>query len=293
MSAPPRERVVEANGIRFGALEWGEPGAPLALMVHGYPDTAWTWRHLGPHLAERGWHAVAPFTRGYGPSDLSPDGSYLVEDLAQDLLALEEALRGDGTSVLIGHDWGAVVVWAISSDAPERFANLVAMAVPPPQSILDPWRSLSTLPLGLRQLRMSWYFLFNQVPGAERSLSRLIPRLWKTWSPGYDASEDLGRVFTSLDSSQRLRAALGYYRDNLRRGIGYLRSLEPSAPVLMLHGRGDGCVQIELAEAAGDHLPAGSGFEPIDGAGHFMQLEDPERVNELIAQWLGKPETVS
>jgi pimeloyl-ACP methyl ester carboxylesterase len=87
----PEQLSVSASGLRFGALAWGDPDAPLALLVHGYPDTAWTWRHLGPYPAERGWRAVAPFTRGYGPTDLAPDDSYLIADQAADLLALSNA----------------------------------------------------------------------------------------------------------------------------------------------------------------------------------------------------------
>lgn len=284
-----RSSEVEANGIRFGLLEWGKDSAPLALLLHGYPDTAWTWRHLGPQLAASGWHAVAPFSRGYAPSGLAPDGRYLVRDLVEDTLHLEQTLRGDGQSALVGHDWGAVTVWAVASKNPESFRSLVAMAVPPPRAILDPLRSLHTLPTALRQMRMSWYFLFNQFPGAERTLTRLIPRLWRKWSPGYDPREDLGLVFESLDGPERLRAALGYYRDNLRSEIGFLSSLQPTAPVLYLHGRNDGCVTIDLAEAAGQRLPAGSRFVGLDEAGHFIQLERPTAVNDLIGEWIGRP----
>jgi pimeloyl-ACP methyl ester carboxylesterase len=66
---------IDANGLTFAAFAWGEPDAPLALLVHGYPDTAHTWRHLGPELAETGYRAVAPFTRGYAPTDLAPNDS--------------------------------------------------------------------------------------------------------------------------------------------------------------------------------------------------------------------------
>lgn len=285
----PRRGEIEANGIRVATLEWGDSDAPLALLIHGYPDTAWTWRHLGPFLAEAGWHAVAPFTRGYGPSGFPEDGRYLVEDMARDVLGLEEALRGTGPSVLVGHDWGALVAWAISSAHPDRFARLVAMAVPPPATLLEPWRSPATVPLGLRQLGSSWYFFFNQIPGAERSLSRLIPRLWRTWSPGYDPHEDLQHLFASLDSPARLSAALGYYRDNLRpAGFRYLRALRPAQPTLYLHGSDDGCVRVALTSQAEPLLPDGSRLEVIDGVGHFMQLEDPDRVNPMISRWLGE-----
>ena len=281
--------MVEARGLRFGVLEWGDEGAPLALLVHGYPDTAWTWRYLGPRLAAAGWRVAAPFTRGYGPTELAPDGSYLVADLATDLLALRDALGGNERSALVGHDWGAVVAWAISASSPQAFSRIVAMSVPPPPAVLDPWRSRSGIGLGLRQLRMSWYFLFNQLPGAERTLGWLIPRLWRTWSPGYDPAWDLQRVFASLDSTERLRAALGYYRQNLRHGVGALAKLKPRAPALYLHGEADGCVQVALGERWAEHLPEGSRFQAVPGVGHFLHLEDPDSVGRRVVDWLGTP----
>lgn len=278
---------IRARGIEFGALAWGEPGGPLALLVHGYPDTAWTWRHLGPHLAERGWRAVAPFTRGYAPTDLAPDDRYRVSDQAADLVALHEALGGDGRAALVGHDWGAVATWQISSTDPGRFASLVAMSVPPPGAIVQPLRSLRSLPVAARQLRMSWYFLLNQLPESERSLDRVIPKLWRDWSPGYDAHEDLRHVFESLSGPGRRRAALSYYRNTLQRGIGELAQMDPKAPVLYLHGAGDGCAQPALGAMYSDRLPAGSRFKEVPGVGHFLQLEDPDRVNQLISEWIG------
>jgi pimeloyl-ACP methyl ester carboxylesterase len=278
--------TIRARGIDFGALAWGEPDAPLALLVHGYPDTAWTWRHLGPYLAERGRRAVAPFTRGYAPTGLAPDDRYRVSDQAADLLALHEALGGDERAALVGHDWGAVATWQISSSDPGRFASLVAMSVPPPGAIVEPLRSPRTLPVAARQLRMSWYFLLNQLPESERSLDRVIPKLWRDWSPGYDAHEDLQHVFESLSGPVRRRAALRYYRNTLQRGIGELVQMNPKAPVLYLHGAGDGCAQPVLGELYSDRLPAGSRFEKVPGVGHFLQLEDPDRVNRLIADWI-------
>jgi pimeloyl-ACP methyl ester carboxylesterase len=270
----------------FGLLSWGDESDPLALLVHGYPDTAWTWRHLGPYLAERGWRAVAPFTRGYAPTDLAPDDRYRVSEQAADLLALHEALGGDGRAALVGHDWGAVATWQISSSDPERFSSLVAMSVPPPGAVIGPLRSVRTLPVAARQLRMSWYFLLNQLPESERSLDRVIPRLWRDWSPGYEAGEDLARVFEALSGPGRRRAALRYYRNTLQLGIGELVEMEPKAPVLYLHGSDDGCAQPALGEMYKNRLPAGSRFERVPGAGHFLQLEDPDRVNRLIADWI-------
>ncbi|HEY4004099.1 MAG TPA: alpha/beta fold hydrolase [Pseudonocardia sp.] len=205
----PEQLVLNASGMSFGALAWGDRGAPLTLMIHGYPDTAWTWRHLGPFLAERGWRAVAPFTRGYAPTELAPNDRYLVADQVGDVLALHAELGGDARSVLIGHDWGALATWGATNAAPDRFARYAALALPTAATLLKPWTSLSTLGIAARQARMSWYFVYNQLPGAERGLDRVIPKHWRDWSPGYDAREDLRHVFEALRGPGRRRARCG------------------------------------------------------------------------------------
>jgi pimeloyl-ACP methyl ester carboxylesterase len=284
--ADPEQLRVDANGLSFGALAWGDPAAPLALLVHGYPDTAWTWRHLGPYLAERGWRAVAPFTRGYAPTDLAPDDRYLVADLARDVLALHTALGGDERAVLIGHDWGAAATYAVAAAEPGRFSAYVTLAVPPLTAILKPLSSLSTLGIGARQIRMSWYMIWNQLPGSQRSLDRLIPRLWRTWSPGYDGAKDVAHLFAALNSRARRRAALRYYRNNLQRGALKTFTIKPQAPLLYLHGENDGCMQAEIMSRFPETLPQGSRYERVAGVGHFLQLEDPARVNALIEEWI-------
>jgi pimeloyl-ACP methyl ester carboxylesterase len=190
--------------------------------------------------------------------------------------------------VLIGHDWGAVATYAVTAAEPSRFSRYVTLAVPPPPAILAPFRSLSTLPLAARQARMSWYFLFNQLPVlSERSLDSVIPKLWQDWSPGYDAAEDLARVFDALRGAGRRRAAQRYYRNNLQKGIKATFTLYPKAPVLYLHGERDGCMQGALVERyPGTLLPAGSRFGLVEGVGHFMQLEDPARINAAIVDWI-------
>src|SRR5689334_1053617 len=125
----PRMRTVTANGIEMGLLEEGE--GPLALCVHGFPDSPYTFRHLLPALADRGFHAVAPFTRGYGPTGDAPDGDYSTPARAVDLNALHEVLGGDDEAVLIGHDWGAETAYVSAVTAPERWRRLVTIAVPP------------------------------------------------------------------------------------------------------------------------------------------------------------------
>ena len=284
---------VRAGSLTFAALAWGPADGPLALCLHGYPDTARTWRHLGPHLAQRGWRVVAPYLRGYAPTDLAPDGCYQVGALARDGAELHRALGGDDRAVLIGHDWGAVAAYALAGHAPHRFRRVVTIAVAPGPVLQSAFRSPRE---AARQLRMSWYMFFQLLPGiSERALGRVIPRLWADWSPGYDAREDLADVFAALDGDGRATAALRYYRAFF---LPWMRRREyaaeqahvldlPAAPLLYLHGERDGCQLPSIARRADDLLTPPSRFELVPGAGHFLHLERPADVNERIAAFVG------
>lgn len=280
-------RTVRTHGLTFGALTWGavDGDAPLALLLHGYPDTAWTWRHLGPRLADAGFRVVAPFLRGYGPTDLAPDDRYDARTLVADVVALHQTLRGDDRAVLVGHDWGAVVAWGVSAWEPGRFARIACLSVPPPPALLRPWTRRSTVGVGIRQLRMSWYMAFQQLP-VERTLPRLMPRLWRDWSPRLDGGEDAARALAALDTPARRRAALRYYRNNLQSGAKDGFTLKPVQPALYLHGDADGCMQAEIGALYDADLPAGSEREVLDGLGHFLHLEDPGLVGGRIVDWV-------
>jgi len=124
-----RRRTVQANDVEFVVLEAGT--GPLALCLHGFPDAASTWRHLLPELAAAGFHAVAPFMRGYAPTAVPRDGNYSVGALVADAVALHEVMGGDEQAVLIGSDWGAETAYGAAAFAPGRWRRLVALGVPP------------------------------------------------------------------------------------------------------------------------------------------------------------------
>src|SRR5580700_6729929 len=126
---------LEANGVRFAALAAGPPDGPLALCLHGFPDAAPTWRFLLPELAEAGFRAVAPWTRGYAPTSVPGDGSYGIGALIADTGALHQALGGDERAVLIGHDWGAITAYGAAAFEPNRWSRVVTGAVPPTGAI--------------------------------------------------------------------------------------------------------------------------------------------------------------
>ncbi len=113
---------VRANGLRFHYQEIGE--GPLALCLHGFPDSPYTYRYLLPELAEAGYRAVTPFSRGFAPTELPADRHHIhTSTMVADAVALPEALDGDGDAVLIAHDWGAVAAWGAVGVEPERLAS--------------------------------------------------------------------------------------------------------------------------------------------------------------------------
>jgi len=274
----------------FAYLAMGDRG-PLALCLHGFPDTAHTWRQLLPALPETGYRAVAPFMRGYAPSSVAADGVYQAGALVHDANQLHEALGGNGDAVIIGHDWGAVATHGAATLEAGRWRRVVTMAVPPGPVMAG------ALLADVDQLKRSWYMFFLLHPLADLIVPAndfaFIERLWADWSPGYDASVDLAHMRESLADAENLHAAIGYYRATLGDGPRDSRFAAaqeatqqiPSQPTLYLHGRNDGCVGVDLVANADSLYPEHVVTHVIDDAGHFLHLEQPAKVNRLITNF--------
>ena len=286
-------RTVTANGLQFGVLEAGS--GPLALCLHGFPDSARTWRYLLPVLAEAGFHAVAPFMRGYAPTDIPADNSFGLGALVADAVGLHDVLGGDHRAVLVGSDWGAEVAYGAAALAPDRWRRVVTLGVPP--LALD-----TRIFADYDQLKRFFYLFFLKTPFAESVLAAgdmaFLDRLWQDWCPGYAAGEDLRNVKRCLRGEGNLAAAIGYYRAE-EPGLHHfgadgayaaeeaaLASAGPQ-PTLYLHGNRDGCIDLALVEDAECHLTTGSRMQVVEDAGHFLHVEKPAAVNDQILAWVG------
>ncbi|WP_421845392.1 alpha/beta fold hydrolase [Mycobacterium sp.] len=298
MEVAPAALTLQLPHLRLSALAWGPSDGVLALCLHGFPDTAWCWRYLGPELASLGYRVVAPFTRGYAPSDIPPDRDYHIGALMYDALAIHEHLRAKN-AVLIGHDWGAVTSNAIAAYPMNPFSKVVSLSVPPFPAMNRVGRSLPrNAGVLLRQLKLSWYISFIQLPGIpEQLLHKMIPKLWRDWAPGYDTKIEVSNALNAIPNAAHRQAMLSYYRALTRPNRCSRRyatmqrysTATPLGPMLCLHGEQDRALQIDFAAKVLDVLPAGSQAETVANAGHFLLVEQPEVVNRHIIDYLGSP----
>jgi pimeloyl-ACP methyl ester carboxylesterase len=278
--------VTAPQSRTFGDIE--DTSLPLAVLVHGFPDTPYTWRHLGPELAGRGYRVVAPWLPGYAAPI---NKSISVGTYARAIIATRLEYRGDDRAVLIGHDWGAVASYGVVSSEREAFGRLITLAAPPAGALAGMF--------SYRQLKRSFYiWVIQQVGLAETILLEpgFFESLWADWSPGYDPREDVSELRRYV-SSENIANVIAPYRASFNPDFAdpeataeALASLQdPPVPTLYLHGADDGALGVDIFGHPSEHLPAdGSEFEIIDGVGHFLHLERPQLIASKIRDWLDR-----
>jgi pimeloyl-ACP methyl ester carboxylesterase len=289
-----RRIEIKANGLTFRALTLGE--GPLVLLLHGFPDTPHTFRDLMPALAEAGYRAVAPWMRGYAPTEIPADRNYQVVSLARDAAAILESQGAEQReqAVLVGSDWGATAAFVASILVPEKVRKLSMWSIPHPAQFL----------MGLSgsyvQSKRSWYMYFFQLPFAEQAVRngdfKFLEMLWRDWSPGFEPPGDLlAHARDAFREEEHLEAALGYYRalfdpahqdPDLSKLQDELAARTPACPTQALFGARDGCIGAEISEGMEAFFPAGLERHVLPAAGHFLHLEAPEEVARLLLAFL-------
>jgi epoxide hydrolase 4 len=268
-----------ANGITFHALADGPADGPLVLCLHGFPELGRSWRHQLPALAAGGYRTVAPDLRGYGQTELR--GPYDLRTLTDDVGALVAAL-GRERAIVVGHDWGGAVAWTVAALRPSLVEKLVVLNCPPPQDLA---RAMLRSP---SQLRRSWYILFFQLPWLpERRMAANCAEVV--------ARAELATYRVAFARPGRAKAAIDWYRASFRRALRPRRPRElppVEAPTLVLWGSEDRFLGRGLAAPDRLRRSLAKGNVPtvvlIDDAGHFVQNEAPDRVNDELLRWLGQ-----
>lgn len=269
-------------------FEQGDRDAPLIVLAHGFPDYPKTFFPLMARLCAAGYRCVAPFLRGYAPSTL--EGPFDRQRVGDDLADLVEALSPNAPAVLVGHDWGAAAAYTAVGRWPQRFRRAVTLAVPHVAAFEKNLRTNGA------QQRRSAYMAFFMLPLLpERILPRndfaYVDDLWKRWSPSYTRDPDYTRELKQcLEAS--MPGPIGYYRA-LRPSGTRLRQARLDArvkiyvPLLHLHGADDGCIAFDASAGEESYFKGEFHSENLSGLGHFLHLEDPQRIAAAILDFIG------
>jgi pimeloyl-ACP methyl ester carboxylesterase len=280
-------REVTANGARFHLAECGPADGPLVLLVHGFPEFWWSWRHQLVALGDAGFRAVAPDLRGYGASDKPPRG-YDGYTLSSDVAGMIRAL-GATDAHLVGHDWGGVLAWSVATLHPGIVRSLAVLGMP------HPLRMREALLRDPAQIRASSYIAFFQLPKAPearllRDDAAFVEELLERWGgPGFPDPETAARCREAMRIPGVAHSTLEWYRWAVRSltrpsGIRFLRLLDRGvqAPVLHLHGSRDTCIRTSTVHGSGAWARGGYELQVLGDVGHFPHEEAPDEVTEAL-----------
>jgi pimeloyl-ACP methyl ester carboxylesterase len=284
------DRFLTVDGVRLHYVETGE--GPLVVLLHGFPEFWWSWRHQIPALAAAGFRVVALDMRGYAQSDAPPHWrDYRGERLAADVAGVIEQLSDPeidgGRAHVVGHDWGAVVAWAVATLHPDRVRRVAILNVPHPETML---RTLRRSP---KQLMHSWYIFFFQIPRLPEWLAgrfgrRFLEGAYRDARPGAFTPEDYARYEQALlRSPGGLKGPIDYYRAAIRQTPKRAREqfLPIAAKVLVIWGEQDRFLSREMATPDPVLVPDVRVVRLPD-ASHWVQHDEPERVSTLLTEHL-------
>jgi pimeloyl-ACP methyl ester carboxylesterase len=289
----PVERLVDVNGVQLRVIVAGEPGAPVIVLAHGFPELAYSWRHQIPALAEAGYRVLAPDQRGYGGSS-RPDAveDYDIHALTGDLVGLLDDVGVD-RAVFIGHDWGAMVVWHTALLHPDRVRAAVGLSVPPiPRARTRPterWRE---------KFGEDFYMLRFQEPGvAEAEMEADVAATMRGMFagltegdaplPDWISAEDFEHYVTEFGTTG-FTGALNWYRNYDRNWetTPQLADATITVPALFVDGTADPIAMTMNPARATEVATGPYSAHSIEGAGHWVQQERPDEVNRLVLDFL-------
>jgi epoxide hydrolase 4 len=280
---------IQTKGLRFEVTAAGG-GDNLALLLHGFPECAYSWRCQIPMLARMGYRVWAPDLRGYGETD-KPEGisEYTIDKLVQDVADLIDA-SGAKSVLLCGHDWGGMIAWSFAMRRLRPIQRLVIMNAPHPACFYQQARTF-------RQLRKSWYIAFFQIPWLpELLLSRhnceLVVSAFRRMAMDKGRfPQDVLEVFRKNASEPgALTAMLNYYRALRFARVRSQRDFPRiEVPTLMIWGERDLALGKELTYGTDRHV-SDITLRYLPDVSHWVQQEAPETVNAMLEAWLeGKP----
>ncbi len=277
-----RHTEIATNGIRLHVTQDGAEAGPLVILLHGFPEYWYGWRHQIPALAGAGFRVWAPDQRGYNLSEKPGRVTdYRIDSLARDVIGLIDA-AGRQKALLVGHDWGGVVGWRAAAEYPERIDRMVIINAPQ-GSVMQ-----KHLRRSRDQRRKSLYMLFFQIPGLPEALSRRREWAWaraalqKSSRPGTFTDQELDLYCQAWSQPGAFTAMLNWYRAAFRHPPPPPRNKGIHSPTLVIWGARDRFLGLELAGPSTRRCEEGH-LAIFEEASHWVHHEEPGEVNRLIA----------
>lgn len=310
----PEPSMIETNGINLAVYEQGD--GPAVILLHGFPELAFSWRHQLPALADAGFRAIAPDQRGYGRSDVPSDVSdYCIEELIADVHGLLDALDLE-SATFVGHDWGALVLWQMAMRAPERIDRLIILNIPHyPRAPVDPIQIMRSrfgddfyivnfqdsdaadeafaadpvhfFNMMMRRNQVSRQ-QFDQLPAEMKTIS-LLKVMARVGGSGDPLLSDGERdYFASAFTKSGFTGPINWYR-NWTHNWEMLEGVDQriDIPTLFIGAVDDVIIAPEYIEGM---KPLVTNLEShmLEGCGHWSQQEKPDEVNALMLDWLSR-----
>ena len=294
----PEVRFVRTPQLEVAYCEYGPATGPAVMLLHGWPDSPRTWRHLAPALSAQGHRVIVPWLRGFGPTRFIESGtprSAQFAALAQDVMDLADAL-GLAQLDLVGHDWGARAAYSAACLWPERVRRLVALSVA--WGTNQPDQSLSS-----ERSHHCWYHWFMHLPRGERAVREdreaFTRYLWRAWSPGW-AFDEGEFAATARDFGNPDWADITLHSYTHRWGAAAsdprCAALEARlrtsplihVPTLHLHGDRDGANGVATTQGKAGLFTQGHELQIIGECGHFPQREHPALIQALVGGFLSR-----
>ncbi len=279
-------RHAQVNGVRLHYVTAG--AGPLVVLLHGFPEFWYSWRHQIPALAAAGFRVVAPDLRGYNESD-KPEGieAYRISAIVDDVAGLVRDV-GETRAAIVGHDWGGAVAYAFAMRQPSMTARLAVLNAPHPEPFGRALREGD-----LEQLQKSWYMFFFQLPDLPEALLAADDfRVLRAFAyarsrPGTFSRHDLARYLEAFRRPGALTAAVNWYRAMFRRGERPARAYPAiAAPTLVIWGTGDHFLETRLTRGMRRHFSGPFRIRYLPGVSHWVQQEAPQGVNALLTRFL-------
>ena len=278
-NSDPSLKTIQLETVKLAYHDVGE--GPLVVLLHGFPDTAYTWKDTQTILKNVGYRSVAPYLRGYFPSEIPHDGDYSLTTLVSDVMELVKKL-GYKKCILVGHDWGAMITYAAAQLHADTVTEIVTLAIPPPKVSHTSLRERIVRPhniyLGWGELAHWW---------VKRKELKAIDFFYRQWSPNWLIPiEHMKHVKHVFSLPRRTAAAVDYYSAPMGKGLENIINDPITQPTLVIYGLDEPKVRLKMFSNAKSVLTKSSVVTAFEKVGHWPHRETPLKFHQELVKFL-------